>query len=61
MPYINFKIAGTLTLEQKKKLAEDFSTTVERITGKPKKVTYIVFEEVDRENWAVGDELLSER
>jgi 4-oxalocrotonate tautomerase len=61
MPYINFKVTGTLTRDQKKKIAEEFSSAVERITGKPKKATYIVFEEVDRENWAVGDELLSER
>lgn len=61
MPYINLKIAGTLTLEQKKRIAGEFVETIEKITGKPKKATYIVFEEVDRENWAVGEGLLSER
>ena len=31
------------------------------VAGKSPKSTYIVFEEIDRDNWAVGDTLLSEK
>ena len=58
MPYINVKVAGTLTREQKEKIAAEFTETLEKIANKPKNVTYVVFDEVQRENWAVGDKLL---
>ncbi len=61
MPYINLKVAGSLSKEQKKEIAEKFSSVLEDVAGKPPKATYIVFEEVERENWAVGGNLLSEK
>ncbi len=60
MPFINVKVAGKLDRNQKKELAEGFSSILEKVAGKNPKTTYIVFEEIDRENWAVGDRLLSE-
>jgi 4-oxalocrotonate tautomerase len=60
MPYINVQVAGKLTKEQKKQIASEFCETLEKVANKPKKVTYVVFDEVDRDNWAVGDRLLSE-
>ena len=58
MPYINVKVAGKLTKEQKARIARGFSEILEKVAGKPKKATTIVFDEVKRENWAQGDELL---
>ncbi len=58
MPYINLKVAGKLTRAQKKAIAEAFSETLEKIAGKPKNDTYLVIDEVERENWAKGDGLL---
>ena len=58
MPYINVKVAGSLTKEQREKIAGEFADTLEKVAKKPKNVTYIVFEEVPKENWAVGDKLL---
>ncbi|MDX9703829.1 MAG: 4-oxalocrotonate tautomerase family protein [Candidatus Auribacterota bacterium] len=58
MPYINVKVAGKLSREQKEEIARQFTDTLEQVAGKPKKSTYIVIEEVDRANWAVGGELL---
>lgn len=58
MPYVNIKVAGTLTRKQKEELALEVTSALERIANKPKAHTYVVFEEVDRENWAVGDQLL---
>ncbi|MDH5479672.1 MAG: tautomerase family protein, partial [Nitrosomonas sp.] len=31
MPYVNIKIAGTLTREQKAKIAEELADTLERV------------------------------
>lgn len=58
MPYINLKVAGKLTRQQKEKIAEQFADTLERVAGKPKNATYLVIDEVERENWAQGDKLL---
>lgn len=60
MPFINLKIAGELTKEQKKQLADEFSKSIAKVTGKSPKSTYIVFEEIARENWAIGERLLSD-
>lgn len=60
MPYIEVRTAGELTVEQKRELAKVFTEAMQRIAGKPASYTYIVFDEVERENWAVGGELLSE-
>ena len=58
MPFINVKVAGSLTREQKEEIAKDISETMLRVCNKPKPATYIVFDEVARENWAKGKELL---
>lgn len=60
MPYINVKLAGSLTREQKDKVAKEITDTMERIAHKPKSYTYIVFDEVAEENWAVAGDLLDE-
>lgn len=60
MPYVQVKVAGALSKDQKTKISERIATALEEIAAKPKNVTYIVFEEVASENWAVGDKLLSD-
>lgn len=60
MPFVNLKIAGQLSEDQKRELAKDFSESLEKIAGKNPKFTYVVFEEVERENWAIGGRLLSD-
>jgi 4-oxalocrotonate tautomerase len=55
MPYINLKLVGKLTKEQKQKIAKEFSDTLLRVAGKPKEATYLVIDEVAGENWAQGD------
>lgn len=58
MPYISVRVAGTLTREQKEKIADSFSQTMMDVCNKPKEASYIVFDEVPRENWAKGEKLL---
>ncbi len=55
MPYINLKLVGKLSKEQKTKIAKEFSETLLKVAGKPKKSVYFVIEEVKGENWAQGD------
>ena len=60
MPYVNIRIAGTLSREQKAKIAEEITDTLERIALKPKSYTYIAFDELSDENWAIAGRLLDE-
>ena len=58
MPYVSVRVAGKLTREQKTAIAKEFAETLQKVAGKPKDSTYLVFDEVERENWAQGDKLL---
>jgi 4-oxalocrotonate tautomerase len=60
MPYVNIRVAGTLTREQKQKIAEEITETLERVALKPSSYTYICFDEVEDENWAIAGKLLDE-
>jgi 4-oxalocrotonate tautomerase len=57
MPYISLRVVGKLTRQQKMQIAKEFSETLEKVAGKPKKATYLVFDEVEKENWAQGEDL----
>ena len=61
MPYVNIRIAGTLTREQKRKIAGEVTDTLERITHKPKSYTHVVFDELQDGNWTIAGKLLDER
>lgn len=58
MPYINVKVAGTLTKDQKAQIVKEITDTMKRVAGKPESATYIVIDEVKRENWAKSGALL---
>ncbi|MBN1619913.1 4-oxalocrotonate tautomerase family protein [candidate division WOR-3 bacterium] len=60
MPFVEVKVAGELNTDQKKKIACGIAELLEKEAGKPANATYVVFDEVDRKNWAVGSKLLSE-
>ena len=60
MPYVNIRIAGSLSREQKKQIAAEITDTLERLTFKPKSYTYIAFDELPEENWAIAGQLLDE-
>ena len=58
MPYINVKLAGKLDKTQKQEIAKEITDVMQRVANKPASYTYIVFEEVESENWAIGGNLL---
>ena len=60
MPYVNIRLTGKLTREQKKKIAEEITETLERVALKPRSYTYISFDELEDENWAIAGKLLDE-
>lgn len=60
MPYIDIKISGKLEVEQKRKIAGEISSVLEKIAGKPKASVYISFTEFDRDSFAKGENLLSD-
>ena len=60
MPYVNVRIAGTLTREQKQQIAAEITDTLARIAHKPAAYTYIAFDELPDQNWAVAGKLLDE-
>lgn len=59
MPYVNIRLAGTLSREQKQQIAQEITDTLERVANKPKSYTYIAFDEKPHDSWAIGGELLS--
>jgi 4-oxalocrotonate tautomerase len=59
MPYVNVKVAGKLTKDQKAKIVEGITKVLEEVADKPPSATTIVIEELNRENWAKGGKLLS--
>lgn len=59
MPYINLKLVGTLTKEQKNEIAKQFSDTLLDVVGKPKEAVYLVIDEVDGKNWAKGEKFVA--
>ncbi len=59
MPYINLKLVGKLSKEQKEKIAKEFSDTLFRVAKKPKEYTYLIIDEVSGENWAQGDKFFA--
>ncbi len=60
MPYVNVKVAGKLTTEQKQKIAAGITELLLNVAGKPPEATYITIDELDRENWAKAGKLLSD-
>lgn len=57
MPYVNIRIAGTLSRDQKQQIATEITDTLERIALKPRSYTYIAFDELPEENWAIAGKL----
>ncbi len=58
MPYVNIRVAGKLSKDQKQKISEDICASLEKNASKPKDSVLIFFDEVDAENIAKGDKLL---
>jgi len=58
MPYVNIRVAGKLTREQKEKIAEGVTRVIAKEANKPEGSILIFIDEEQRENIASGGKLL---
>ena len=54
MPYVNVRVAGELSDDQKDEIVSQITDTLREVAGKPDESTYVVIDEVPRHNWAKG-------
>jgi len=60
MPYVSIRVAGKLTKEQKKKLAQGVTDVIAETTGKPKEAVLLFIDEESRDSIAKGGVLLED-
>ena len=58
MPYVNIRVAGTLSKEQKEKICQGVTDVISDVAGKPKDSILIFIDEVPHDNIAKGGNLL---
>jgi 4-oxalocrotonate tautomerase len=61
MPFVHVHIAAGRPLEKRRRLAEAITAAVSDILELEPGATQVVIQEHDRDSWAIGGELLSER
>jgi 4-oxalocrotonate tautomerase len=59
MPYVNIRVAGSLSKEQKQNISKGVTEVVAREAGKPPESVLIFIDEVERDNVAKAGKLLS--
>lgn len=60
MPYVNIRVAGPLTKEQKAKISKRVTRAISEEAGKPPEAVLIFIDEVDRDNVAKAGKLVSD-
>lgn len=60
MPIIRVEMLAGRTVEQKRELAEVLTRETARIAGTNPSSIFVVFEDVAKENWAVGGTLIAD-
>ncbi len=61
MPFVRIDIASKLTKEQKGLLAEKITAAMVEVTKAPAQATYVIINELEREDIAVGGVLFTDR
>lgn len=62
MPYVNIKITKEgATPEQKAKLIQGATQLLVDVLGKNPKTTVVVIDEVETDNWGIGEESVTTR
>lgn len=51
MPYVNIQITKGATREQKSKIVEDVTASLQKNLGKKPEHIHIVIQEIEEENW----------
>ncbi|MCB2182538.1 MAG: 4-oxalocrotonate tautomerase family protein [Desulfobulbaceae bacterium] len=58
MPYVNIRVAGTLSKEQKAEISQGVTDVISSVANKPKDTILIFIDECAHENIAKGGNLL---
>ncbi len=61
MPYVNIRVAGKLTLQQKEEMSRNVTTAIANATGKPEESILIFIDELPQENIAKAGKLLHDK
>ncbi len=61
MPFLHLSNAGPLSEDQRRQLADELTSVVCKVTGKPRSSVYLRLDEVPRGSFAVAGELLADR
>lgn len=61
MPYVNIRVGGKLTRQQKSNIVKGVTEVIANEANKPKSSVLIFIDEDDRENIASGGKLLDEK
>ena len=61
MPVVRIETVGKLTEEQKARIAREITETLKNVAGKSPESVYVHIQEVERENFAAGGVLFSQR
>jgi len=59
MPYVNIRVAGTLSKEQKQNISKGVTEVIAREADKPPESVIIFIDEAERDNVAKAGKLLS--
>ena len=59
MPYVNIRVAGTLTKEQKAEISSGVTEVISKVANKPPEAILIMIDEVAHENVAKAGKLLN--
>ncbi len=59
MPVVKLQLVGKLTKEQKSQISREITDTLKNVANKDEQYTYVIFEEVEPENWAWKGKLFS--
>ncbi len=54
MPFVNIRILEGHSQERKDEMSRRIATAISDVTGIPKDVIWIVFDDVSRDDWSVG-------
>lgn len=61
MPFVDIRLAGTATREQKAALVADVTRSLMERLGKPAAAVQVTITEVSTENYGAGGQLLADR
>ncbi len=61
MPYVNIRVAGQLSKDQKAEIAEGVTDVIAKAAGKPKDSILIFIDELPHENIAKAGNLLEKK